>query len=275
MPIGCAASGPGPWDRIAIYPIGLKFAWGLEDSLGPGPSSDERGMPMLEPAERREFFQGVRALLPILLGVVPFGLISGIAVVATGIAPTSGLVMSLLVFSGAALIVALQLISTGAPAVVVLFSALVVNLRFMIYSASLAPLFRHLSRGRKSLLGYLLSDQAYAASITHLRESGAPRAGWLHFLGAGITMWVAWQVSVGLGLFLGARLPASWSLEFTIPLTFLALAVPAIKDRFTAAAAALAGITAVLAGGAPFRTGLVLAALLGILLGTIWELKAA
>lgn len=230
---------------------------------------------MPEPAQRREFFLGVRALLPILLGVVPFGLISGIAVIATGIPPASGLVMSLLVFSGAALIVALQLISTGAPAVVVLFSALVVNLRFMIYSASLAPLFRRLSRGRKSLLGYLLSDQAYAASITHLDEGRASEASWLHFLGAGVTMWIAWQASVGLGLFLGARLPVSWSLEFTIPLTFLALAVPAIKDRFTVAAAAIAGVTAVLARGAPFSTGLVLAALLGILLGTVWELKAA
>jgi branched chain amino acid efflux pump len=231
-------------------------------------------MQMQEPTQRREFFLGVRALLPILLGVVPFGLISGIAVIATGIPPTSGFVMSLLVFSGAALIVALQLISTGAPAVVVLFSALVVNLRFMIYSASLAPFLRHLSRRRKSLLGYLLSDQAYAASISHLSESGGREQGWLHYLGAGVTMWAAWQVSVGLGLFLGARLPASWSLEFTIPLTFLALAVPAIKDRFSAAAAVIAGVTAVLADGAPFRTGLVLAALLGIFFGTVWESRA-
>jgi predicted branched-subunit amino acid permease len=230
---------------------------------------------MHESTQPREFFLGVRALLPILLGVVPFGLISGIAVISTGIPPASGLVMSLLVFSGAALIVALQLISTGAPAVVVLFSALVVNLRFMIYSASLAPLFRRLPRGRKSLLGYLLSDQAYAASIAHLGESPAPETRWLHFLGAGVTMWIAWQVSVGLGLFLGARLPASWSLEFTIPLTFLALAVPAIRDRYTVAAAASAGVMAVLADGAPFRTGLVLAALLGILLGTVWESRAA
>jgi len=230
---------------------------------------------MQESTQRREFFLGVRALLPILLGVVPFGLISGIAVIATGIPPASGLVMSLLVFSGAALIVALQLISAGAPAAVVLFSALVVNLRFMIYSASLAPLFRRLPRERKGLLAYLLSDQAYAASITHLSEGPAPETRWLHFLGAGATMWIAWQISVGLGLFLGARLPVSWSLEFTIPLTFLALAVPAIKDRFTLAAAAIAGVTAVLADGAPFRTGLVLAALLGIFLGTAWESRTA
>ncbi len=227
------------------------------------------------PSARSEFLSGVKALLPILLGVVPFGLISGIAVVATHIPPASGLVMSLLVFSGAALIVALQLINTGAPALVVLFSALVINLRFMIYSASLAPLLRRLSGSRKGLLAYLLSDQAYAASITHMSAHAASPVAWLHYLGSGLTMWAAWQISVGIGLFIGARLPATWSLEFTIPLTFLALAAPAIKDRYTGAAALVAGVGAVLATNAPFKTGLVIAALAGILIGSVWEWRSA
>ena len=88
-------------------------------------------------------------------------------------------------------------------------------------------------------------------------------------------MWLAWQISVGIGMFVGARLPSNWSLEFTIPLTFLALAVPAIKDRFTAAAAIIAGLMAVLANGAPFKTGLVIAALVGILAGMLYEWRAA
>jgi predicted branched-subunit amino acid permease len=202
-------------------------------------------------------------------------MISGIAVVQTHIPPVSGFVMSLLVFSGAALIVALQLITTGAPSLVVFFSALVINLRFMIYSASLAPFLNRLSVGWKSLLAYLLSDQAYAASIAHISESSFPEVTWLHFLGSGLTMWLAWQISVGIGMFVGVRLPAGWSLEFTIPLTFLALAVPAIKDRFTAAAAVFAGVMAVLANGAPFNTGLVVAALIGILAGMFFEWRAA
>jgi predicted branched-subunit amino acid permease len=227
------------------------------------------------PTARSELVSGARALLPILLGVVPFGLISGIAVTQTHIPPPSGFVMSLLIFSGAALIVALQLIAFGAPAVVVLFSALLVNLRFMIYSASLAPYFKHLSAGRKSLLAYLLSDQAYATSITHLGESSFPAVAWLYFLGAGLTMWLAWQISVGIGMLLGTGLPASWSLEFTIPLTFLALAVPAIKDRFSATAAITAGVVAVLANSAPLKLGLVIAALVGILAGMLLEAKTA
>ncbi len=226
------------------------------------------------PTAHSEFLGGVKALLPILLGVIPFGMISGIAVTQTHIPPGSGFIMSLLIFSGAALIVALQLISSGAPAFVVFFSALLVNLRFMIYSASLAPLLKRLSNAWKSLLAYLLSDQAYAASINHLTESSNPDISWWHFLGSGLTMWVAWQISVATGMVLGARLPASWSLEFTIPLTFLALAVPAIKDRFTAAAALVAAVAAVLANGAPFKLGLVIAALIGISAGMLLEGKA-
>jgi predicted branched-subunit amino acid permease len=156
------------------------------------------------PTARSEVEAGVKSLLPILLGIVPFGLISGIAVVQTHIPPAGGLVMSLLIFSGAALIVALQLITSGAPALVVIFSALVINLRFMIYSASLAPLLKGLSAWRKSLLGYLLSDQAYAASITHMTESSFPEVAWMHFLGSGLTMWLAWQISVGIGMFIAA-----------------------------------------------------------------------
>jgi len=227
------------------------------------------------PTPRSEFISGVKALLPILLGVVPFGMISGVTVTQTHIPPVSGFIMSLLVFSGAALIVALQLITTGAPALVVFFSALVINLRFMIYSASLAPFLNRLSVGRKSLLAYLLSDQAYAASISHISENSFPEVSWLHFLGSGLTMWVAWQISVGIGIFVGARLPASWSLEFTIPLTFLALAVPAIKDRFTCAAAIIAGLIALLAFGAPYNTGLVIASLVGIFAGMLFEWRAA
>jgi predicted branched-subunit amino acid permease len=145
----------------------------------------------------------------------------------------------------------------------------------MIYSASLAPYLNRLSIRWKSLLAYLLSDQAYAASIAHISESPFPEIAWFHFLGSSLTMWLGWQLSVGIGMFVGARLPASWSLEFTIPLTFLALAVPAIKDRFTAAAAIIAGIVAILANGAPFKTGLIIGALVGIVAGMFFEWKAS
>jgi len=214
---------------------------------------------------------GAKALLPLLLGVVPFGLASGVAVAQTGIAPGDGVIMSIIVFSGAALLVALQLINSGAPVLVSLISALIVNLRFMIYSASLAPYFRKLPLRWRAILSYLLSDQAYAVSILRFNDENRASTRHWFFLGAAITMWFAWQVSVGLGIVLGLKLPASWSLEFTIPLTFLALVIPAIKDKPTAMAALSAGVSVVLLNNLPYKLGQIVAALIGILIGVLVE----
>jgi 4-azaleucine resistance transporter AzlC len=218
-----------------------------------------------------EIKSGAKALLPLLLGVVPFGLASGVAVSQTGITPGDGIVMSVLVFSGAALLVALQLINSGAPVLISLISSLIVNLRFMIYSASLAPYFRKLPFRWKVLLSYLLSDQAYAVSILRFNNENQSSTRHLFFLGAAVTMWIAWQVSVGLGIVLGLKLAANLSLEFTIPLTFLALVVPAIKDRSTAMAALSAGVSVILLNNLPYKLGQIVAALIGILVGVLVE----
>jgi len=220
---------------------------------------------------RREFAGGISAFSPILLGVIPFGLTTGIAVAQTGITPWEGAIMSGLVFSGAALLVALQLIQSGAPMLVTIASALMVNLRFMIYSASLAPHLKRLARGWKLLLGYLLSDQAYAVSISHLENDEEHQIGHWYLLGASLTMWFAWQISLILGMLLGLGLPAEWSLDFTIPLTFLALAVSPIRDKATALAALAAAVSAVLLGNLPYKLAIVVAAIVGIIVGILIE----
>lgn len=218
-----------------------------------------------------QFMAGLKAIAPVLLGVIPFGLISGIAVTQVHIEPQDGLVMSVMIFSGTALLVALQLITGDMPALVILISALAVNLRFLIYSASIAPYVNRLSKGWKVLLGYLLSDQAYAVSIFHLREGASPGNRHWHLLGSGLGMWLVWQISVGLGLFLGASLPANLSLEFAIPLTFLALAIPAIKDQPTAMAALVSGAVVMVLARIPFNLGMLAAILLGIITGSLCE----
>jgi predicted branched-subunit amino acid permease len=218
-----------------------------------------------------QFMAGLKAIAPVLLGVIPFGLISGIAVTQVQIEPLDGLVMSVMIFSGAALLVALQLITSNMPALVILLSALAVNLRFLIYSASIAPYVNRLSKGWKVLLAYLLSDQAYAVSIFYLREGTSPGNRHWHLLGSGLGMWLVWQISVALGLFLGASLPANLSLEFAIPLTFLALAIPAIKDKPTAVAALVSGFSILMLTGLPFNLGMLAAILLGIISGSFFE----
>lgn len=211
-------------------------------------------------------------MAPILLGVVPFGLIAGISAVSVGLTPMHGVGMSIMVFAGAAQLAALQLIGKSAPFLVVAATALIINARFVMYSASLAPHFQEASTGRKALLSYLLTDQAYAFSIRSYTERSESTSGRLsYYLGAALTLWITWQISTAIGAFLGTSIPESWSLDFAIPLVFIALLVPAVRGRSDATAAAVAGALAVLLVGLPFNLGLPLAATTGIIAGILAE----
>lgn len=221
----------------------------------------------MKPTPRSQFLAGVRDLLPILLGVMPFGLIYGIAAVNAGIPPLQAFLMSSIVFSGSAQFAATQLIANGALASVVIVSIIVVNLRHIMYSATISPHFSRIPFWRKMILAYLLTDEAFAMTITRYNaEPDMPHKGW-YFLGAGMALWTTWQAATAVGVFAGGQVPAAWSLDFTIALTFLALSIPSIRDRSTAVAAVVGGLSAILLREMPFQLGLVTAAVLGIAAG--------
>ena len=225
-----------------------------------------------------EFLLGIKAELPILLGTIPFGLIYGVVARSAGIPALVVQAMSLIVLAGSAQFVAAQLIGAGVPAGIIILTAVIINLRHALYSASVAPYLKRLNSGWKMLLAYLLTDEAYAVAITHYAQAGnASRKHW-YFFGAGLILWTSWQASTAVGILLGAQVPASWSLDFTLPLTFIALVVPSLKGRAGVAAAVTAGVVAVLAAELPFRLGLVVAALIGIGIGVgiePWDRKRA
>jgi 4-azaleucine resistance transporter AzlC len=220
---------------------------------------------------RKTFWDGVRAESPILIGVFPFGMIYGALAINSGLSALSSQMMSSIIFAGSAQFVTAQLVHDAAPALVIIFTIAVVNLRHMLYSASLAPYLKSLSMKWKVLLSYLLTDEAYAPSILKYEETGIkPFSHWF-LLGAGFSLWLTWQISTALGIFLGAAIPEKWPLGFALPLTFIAMVVPALKTSPMVAAAVSAGLVAVLAYSIPFRLGLILAALTGIVVGTILE----
>lgn len=223
---------------------------------------------------REAALAGIRAIAPILLGVVPFATISGIAAVEAGLPPWLAQFMSVFVFAGAAQLATVQLISENAAALVIVLTAVVINLRFVMYSASLAPHLQRVARWKRALLTYLLTDQAYAISITRFTQ-GAPlrHKGWYYGAPA-LLMWSVWQVGTAAGILVGAQVPPEWGLDFAIPLTFLALVVPALRDRASGAAAAAAFVTAVLAYPLPFNLGLLVGALVGITVGLATERAA-
>ncbi|HEX8909577.1 MAG TPA: AzlC family ABC transporter permease [Anaeromyxobacteraceae bacterium] len=219
----------------------------------------------------REFLAGCRDELPILLGVAPFGMIYGVLALSAGLSAGTAQAMSSVVFAGSAQFIAAQLIHERVPGGIVVLTVLVVNLRHALYSASVAPYLKGLRPAWKGGLAYLLTDEAYAVAIhRYLRDGGrsevSPYRHW-YFLGAGLTLWTAWQWSTAVGVFVGARVPASWSLDFTLALTFIALVFPSLRDRAGAAAAVTAGGLAVAGAGLPYKLGLPLAALGGVLVG--------
>src|SRR5262249_1275308 len=157
-----------------------------------------------------------------------------------------------------------QLIAVGASALVVILTAFIVNIRHILYSASLSPYTRKLNPLWKWLMAYLLTDEAYAVSILHYQRPGDDGQKRWYFLGAGLALWTTWQVSTAAGIFLGGHIPASWSLDFASPLTFIALVVPMLKDYKGITVALTSALTALLVMGLPLKLGIAVAALVGI-----------
>jgi len=225
--------------------------------------------PSAPPSVQQEFWGGFKAVLPMMLGATPFGLIYGVLAVAGGLSPAMAQAMSILVFAGSAQFITAQLVAAGAPSPIIIFTVAIVNLRHVLYSASLAPYLQHLRPVWKWGLAYLLTDEAYAVVITRYHRAdhqAAPHRHW-YLLGAGLGLWVCWQSSTAVGVFLGTQIPAYWSLDFAIALTFIAIVVPTLKDRPNVATALVAGVIAIAAVGLPYKLGLVVATLIGIVAG--------
>jgi 4-azaleucine resistance transporter AzlC len=233
------------------------------------------------PGPAAELAAGVRGILPLLVGVAPFGLIYGVLARSSGVPAPAAMAMSSVLFAGSAQFLLAQLVAVGAPALVMVSSVGLVNLRHALYSASVAPELAHLGRGWKVLLAYLLTDEAYAVAITRYRRDSSPHRHW-YFLGVGATLWACWQISTACGIVLGAQIPRSLPLDFALPLTFIAMVVPMIRTRAAVISASVAGGVALLGvdwplrlgflGVAwPYKLGLLAAALTGIFSGWIAE----
>jgi 4-azaleucine resistance transporter AzlC len=178
--------------------------------------------------------------------------------------------MSAIVFAGSAQFIGAELMGVGAPPLVLWLTTFVVNVRHVLYSMQLGPDLQPLPRRWRLLLAYLLTDEAYATTAVHYanKESPLTYKHWF-FLGAGLTLWLTWQLSTAVGVFLGAEIPASWGLDFALALTFIGIVVPLLTTRPMLAAAVVAGVTAVLAHNLPYNLGLVVAGLAGIGVG-VW-----
>lgn len=217
------------------------------------------------------------AIVPMLIGVIPFGLVAGVTPVAGGLGAGAAVGFSTVVFAGASQLAAIDVLTDGGTAVVAALTACTINLRMLLYSASMAPYLARERFGRRMLIAYFMTDQAYAVSIT--RWAGEPtddarpetiERRCSYFLGAGLTLWTAWQASTVAGALLGNAVPDSVPLGFAVPLVFLVLLVPTLSKLHAVVAAAVGGAATVIAlelGVGPLSV--MVGAIAGVLAGAL------
>jgi len=209
----------------------------------------------------------------VLLGIVPFGVITGVAMVASGIPPLIAMLMSLIVFAGASMVASAQLLASAAPAALIILTTLIINLRFMMYSASLRLHFADAPLRWRIAIAYLTADNVYGLLLSRFSEHPRDEGKLEYFMGAGLVVWAAWQAAVLGGVLIGAGVPASWRLEFAAPLAFIAMTIPHLRDRAMIAAALAAGVAVIAAHALPLRLNIVVAAAVGIAAGLVFENK--
>jgi len=233
---------------------------------------------------RAELRAGAKAVAPMLVGVIPFGLVAGATPATTGLGGGISIGLSTIVFAGASQLAAAEALADGGSALVAVIAACTINLRLLLYSASLAP---HVTKARlrhRMVMAYLLTDQAYAVSITRWTEeadaeaAGGPPAPELdhklpYYFGAAVLLWVNWQICTVIGVLIGSALPESLPLDFAVPLVFLVLLIPTITSSSAAVAATAGGLAAMLADEAGAgHLAVLVGALAGIAAGAFTEI---
>lgn len=218
---------------------------------------------------RPALLDGIKTVAPLLIGVIPFGLVFGVTAAGTEIGGGLGYATSIIIFAGAAQFATVQLIAAGSTAAVVIATAFVINARHAMYSAAMAPYFQNFPRWYRWALPYLLTDEAFGVSIVRFRHEKDPGYQRWFYIGSALALWTTWQVTTGLGVILGTQVPQSWSLDFALPLTFIALLAPVLNTRPAVAAAVVAGFVALIANGVSYNLGLLIGAAAGIAAGVM------
>ncbi|WP_083554038.1 AzlC family ABC transporter permease [Paracoccus sp. SM22M-07] len=225
---------------------------------------------------RAAFWHGVTQSLPFLVVILPFAVLFGVVATEAGLNITQVMGFSVLVLAGASQFTAVQLLSDNAPTIVILLSALAVNLRMAMYSASLLPWLREATARQKAWVAYVLIDQTYALSIQHYeRHPGlSMRQKLAYFAGAALVLCAPWMAGTWAGAALGDMIPEDIALDFALPITFLAMIAPMLRTVAHLAACFVAILAALLLAGLPSGLGLLIAAPLGMATGAIIEARS-
>jgi predicted branched-subunit amino acid permease len=216
-----------------------------------------------------QFRVGVKEMSGVGLGIAAWGLVTGVAMVKSGLSVPLALVMTLTVFAGSAQLAAIPLMAVGAPMWVIWATALCVNLRFVIFSAQWRPFFMRYPLGRRLALGYFTADLNYVMFMRRFQEPRDDEGQIEYFFGGTVVNWSAWQFPSIAGILLADVIPTQWGLGFAGVLALLGLTYSMLSDRATAFAALVAGAAAVAAFALPFRLHIVVAIAAAVCVGLI------
>jgi predicted branched-subunit amino acid permease len=215
------------------------------------------------------FFKGIIDVLPLLIPVVPFGVIVGAIGIELGFTPLETYATSLIIFGGASQIVFLQLFSGGASSIITISSTFVVNSRHLLYGASLSEYLNKLTIGWKLLLSYLLTDQAYAVSNIYFEKNKNENLKHFYLLGSGFILWFVWQIFTIIGIFLGSIVPEELGLAYTIPLTFISLLVGYFRKFDHLIVIFTSGVLSIILYQAPLKSYIILSSFIALALAFI------
>jgi len=223
--------------------------------------------------QEKEFREGVSDTLPLMFGMIPFGLAYGILGKSIGLSSGETIAMSILVFAGAAQFICLPMFVDGASLMMVGFTTLLINLRHLLMGASLAPYMNELPMSFKALLSFGMTDETYAVTI-HRAQTG--RYSGAYQLGSNTTCYLLWVISTVGGVILGSRIsdPLSWGLDFAMPATFLALLIPRLHNKVSVIVCLVAVVVSV--GSViliPGKWYIIIACLVAVMAGGLMEEK--
>ena len=216
------------------------------------------------------FFQGIKDSSPLMIPVVPFGIIFGVLAIDLGLSPVTTIAMSIIIFGGASQIIFLQLFSGGASSLVIFSSVGAVNSRHLLYGTVLSEHLSNLSLTWKIIVSYFLVDQAFAVSNDYFKKNKNDNNKHFHLIAGGFNCWIIWQITTVIGIYLGSVIPEKLGLTFAIPLTFLALLVNEFRKTINVIVMIVSGLVATLGFNyIPYKAYVIVAALLGLLVAYI------
>lgn len=216
-----------------------------------------------------EFKNGCLQEIPLQLGVFPFGIAYGILGIEVGLTNIQTFLLSIIIFAGVSQIVFAQLFSTFTPSLMIVGTIGIVNLRHILYGVSLSSYLKKLSLKWRVILSYLITDEAFAISYKRFSEEKKTKYMHFHLLGSGITLWISWQISTLIGIFIGPSIPISLNLEYVIPLSFIAIVVVSINTKIKLIVFIMSALFSILLRDLPWNLWIITSALISIIIGVL------